>query len=231
MVYSDIDADGYINDVNAYSASTATPSNGQYVVSTLYYGGIQGVSGTSWVTVDGNKKLNITKDTKILNIDSAADKDEEIGKQGTALLTAQEIASSGKYYVNAYYIMDEAMGANDEDADLAFIVVDLKGKMDGKNEVKNTTENPAITLATGNAKISAATIDASKLEAGKTYDLVLTTSESTTSAAVDVNVTLTGAVFASDGKSTTQKVTFAQGKNAATVKVIATGSAVTVKGA
>ena len=225
--YSDIDADGYINDVNSY---TATAASGTLDTTHMYYGGIQGVSGTSWVTVDGENKLNITKDTKILNIDSAADKDEEIGKQGTALLTAQEIANSGEYYVNAYYILDEAFGSNDN-ADLAFIVVDLKGKMDGKNEVKKTTENPAVTPVTGTNKISAATINASKLEAGKTYDLVLTTSENTASADVDVNVTLTGAVFASDGKSTTQKVTFAQGKNAATVKVIATGSAVTVKGA
>ena len=226
--YSDIDADGYINDVNSYTATAA--ASGTLDTTHMYYGGIQGVSGTSWVTVDGENKLNITKDTKILNIDSAADKDEEIGKQGTALLTAQEIANSGEYYVNAYYILDETFGSNDN-ADLAFIVVDLKGKMDGKNEVKNTTEDPAVTLVAGTNKISAATIDASKLEAGKTYDLLLTTSENTTSAAVDVNVTLTGAVFASDGKSTTQKVTFAQGKNAATVKVIATGSAVTVKGA
>ena len=220
--YSNIDADGYINDVNSY---TATAASGTLDTTHMYYGGIQGVSGTSWVTVDGENKLNITKDTKILNIDSAADKDEEIGKQGTALLTAQEIADSGKYYVNAYYILDEAFGSNDN-ADLAFIVVDLKGKMDGKNEVSST-----VTKTTDSVKISNATISASKLEAGKTYDLLLTTSENTTSAAVDVNVTLTGAVFASDGKSTTQKVTFAQGKNAATVKVIATGSAVTVKGA
>ena len=225
--YSNIDADGYINDVNSY---TATAASGTLDTTHMYYGGIQGVSGTSWVTVDGENKLNITKDTKILNIDSAADKDEEIGKQGTALLTAQEIADSGEYYVNAYYILDEAFGSNDN-ADLAFIVVDLKGKMDGKNEVKNTTENPAVTPVTGTNKISAATINASKLEAGKTYDLVLTTSENTASADVDVNVTLTGAVFASDGKSTTQKVTFAKGATTATVKVIATGSAVTVKGA
>ena len=220
--YSDIDADGYINDVNAY---TATAASGTLDTTHMYYGGIQGVSGTSWVTVDGENKLNITKDTKILNIDSAADKDEEIGKQGTALLTAQEIANSGEYYVNAYYILDETFGSNDN-ADLAFIVVDLKGKMDGKNEVSST-----VTTTSDSAKISTATISASKLEAGKTYDLVLTTSESTASAAVDVNVTLTGAVFATDGKSTTQKVTFAKGATTATVKVIATGSAVTVKGA
>ena len=225
--YSDIDADGYINDVNPY---TATAASATLDTTHMYYGGIQGVSGTSWVTVDGENKLNITKDTKILNIDSAADKDEEIGKQGTALIAAEEIADSGVYYVNAYYILDEAFGSNDN-ADLAFIVVDLKGKMDGMNEVKNTTEDPAVTLVTGTNKISAATIDASKLESGKTYDLVLTTSESTTSADVDVTVTLTGAVFANDGKSTTQKVTFAKGATTATVKVIATGSAVTVKGA
>ena len=121
--------------------------------------------------------------------------------------------------------IDETFGSNDN-ADLAFIVFDVKGKMDGKNEASST-----VTKASDSAKIASATISASKLEAGKTYDLVLTTSENTTSADVDVNVTLTGAVFASDGKSTTQKVTFAKGATTATVKVIATGSAVTVKGA
>ena len=184
--YSNIDADGYINDVNPYSANTATPSDGQYKVSTLYYGGIQGFNGSSWITVDGKKKLNITKDTKILNIDSAADKDEEIGKQGTALLTAEEIANSGKYYVNAYYIMDEAMADSDEDADLAFIVVDLKGKMQSKNKVATT-----VSAVTGDTKIDTATISPSVLEAGKTYTLSLTAKTGVTG---NVKVTLTGAV-------------------------------------
>ena len=226
--YSTIDEDGYINDVQTYTGDnfTAVPSNkSSYSTTKLYYAGVQGVNGTSWVTVDGENKLNITKDTKILNIDSAADDELSIGKKGDALFTAEEIADSGVYYVNAYFVMDETFGSNDN-ADLAFIVFDVKGKMDGKNEVSST-----VTTTSDSAKISTATISASKLEAGKTYDLVLTTSESTASAAVDVNVTLTGAVFATDGKSTTQKVTFAKGATTATVKVIATGSAVTVKGA
>ena len=216
--YSNINADGYINDVNPYSANTATPSNGQYAVSTLYYGGIQGVNGTSWITVDGDKKLNITKDTKILNIDSAADKDEEIGKQGTALLTAQEIASSGKYYVNAYYIMDEAMGANDEDADLAFIVVDLKGKMDGKNETStiNTTIANCTNVSLTNTDNTAVT----KLEAGKSYKLTFTPNAT---AAAKTKITLSGAVFADTSKA--EKAVTLTANSAVTYTVIATSGA------
>lgn len=219
--YSDIDADGYINDVNAY---TATVASGTLDTTHMYYGGIQGVSGTSWVTVDGENKLNITKDTKILNIDSAADKDEEIGKQGTALLTAQEIANSGEYYVNAYYILDEAFGSNDN-ADLAFIVVDLKGKMDGKNEVSNSTITPTGTgVASATVKATnGATV--SSLEAGKTYNLELTSS----TASAKLNITLGGAVFADTNKNA-QEVQFKADKTA-TVQIIATGTTVTVKGA
>ena len=219
--YSNIDADGYINDVNPY---TATAASGTLDTTHMYYGGIQGVSGTSWVTVDGENKLNITKDTKILNIDSAADKDEEIGKQGTALLTAQEIANSGKYYVNAYYILDEAFGSNDN-ADLAFIVVDLKGKMDGKNEVSNSTITPTGTgVASATVKATnGATV--SSLEAGKTYNLELTSS----TASAKLNITLGGAVFADTNKNA-QEVQFKADKTA-TVQIIATGTTVTVKGA
>ena len=98
--------------------------------------------------------------------------------------------------------------------------------MDGMNEVKNTTEDPAVTPVAGTNKISATTIDASKLEAGKTYTLNLTT---TAAAGSKVMVTLTGAVFADSGKYV-KDVQFADGKQTATVQVMALGSAVTVKG-
>ena len=210
--YSNIDADGYINDVNPY---TATAASGTLDTTHMYYGGIQGVSGTSWVTVDGENKLNITKDTKILNIDSAADKDEEIGKQGTALLTAQEIASSGEYYVNAYYILDETFGSNDN-ADLAFIVVDLKGKMDGKNDHSYTA--PTATGYTLNVTATnGSSID--KLENGKSYTLSVVA----TTAQTGKTVTLTGAVF-EDGK-TVAKSAQALGTTATTYTVIITDAA------
>ena len=210
--YSNIDADGYINDVNPY---TATAASGTLDTTHMYYGGIQGVSGTSWVTVDGENKLNITKDTKILNIDSAADKDEEIGKQGTALLTAQEIADSGKYYVNAYYILDETFGSNDN-ADLAFIVVDLKGKMDGKNDHSYTA--PTATGYTLNVTATnGSSID--KLENGKSYTLSVVA----TTAQTGKTVTLTGAVF-EDGK-TVAKSAQALGTTATTYTVIITDAA------
>ena len=209
--YSNIDADGYINDVNSY---TATAASGTLDTTRMYYGGIQGVSGTSWVTVDGENKLNITKDTKILNIDSAADKDEEIGKQGTALLTAQEIADSGKYYVNAYYILDEAFGSNDN-ADLAFIVVDLKGKMDGKNET--STINTTIAGCTNVSLTNTDNTVATKLEAGKSYKLTFTPT------AAKTKITLSGAVFADTSKA--EKAVTLTANSAVTYTVIATSGA------
>ena len=217
--YSTIDEDGYINDVQTYTGSNfaATPATkAGYVTTKLYYAGVQGVNGDSWVTVDGVNKLNITKDTKILNVDSDADDDDQIGKSGSALFAAEEIADSGVYYTNAYFVMDEQFGSNDN-ADLAFIVFDVKGKMKGMNE-----DSTAIAKS---GTVTGATCTADTFEAGKSYDLVLTAATSS-----EQNVTLTGAVFAADGKSTTQKVTFdATGK--ATVKVIALGTAITVTGA
>ena len=212
--YSNIDADGYINDVNPY---TATAASGTLDTTHMYYGGIQGVSGTSWVTVDGENKLNITKDTKILNIDSAADKDEEIGKQGTALLTAQEIANSGKYYVNAYYILDEAFGSNDN-ADLAFIVVDLKGKMDGMNET--STINTTIANCTNVSLTNTDNTTATKLEAGKSYKLTFTPDAT---AAAKTKITLSGAVFADTSKA--EKAVTLTANSAVTYTVIATSGA------
>ena len=54
--YSTIDEDGYINDVQTYTGSNfaATPATkAGYVTTKLYYAGVQGVNGDSWVTVDG----------------------------------------------------------------------------------------------------------------------------------------------------------------------------------
>ena len=221
--YSTIDEDGYINDVQTYTGSNfaATPATkAGYVTTKLYYAGVQGVNGDSWVTVDGVNKLNITKDTKILNVDSDADDDDQIGKSGSALFAAEEIADSGVYYTNAYFVMDEQFGSNDN-ADLAFIVFDVKGKMKGMNEAATS-----VSQAAGSAKLTAATISDSKLEAGKSYDLVLTTSEA---AGSTVKVTLTGAVFA-DSSEYAQNVKFPVDAQTVTVKVIALGTAVTVKG-
>ena len=224
--YSNIDADGYITDVNKYAAdsASATPAKGtDYAANTLYMGGIQGINGTSWITMDGTNKLNITKDTKILNIDSNADNDNEIGKAGTALVEAEEIASSGQYYINAFYIMDESLDVSATDkADVALVIVDLKGKMQSKNKVAT-----AVSAVTGDTKIDTAAISPSVLEAGKTYTLSLTAKAGVTG---NVKVTLTGAVF-EDGKADSATVKFDEtGK--ASVNIIPTGSAtITVAGA
>ena len=227
--YSSIDEDGYINDVQTYQASDDVDASGNpnfaaapatkadYVTTKLYYAGVQGVNGDSWVTVDGTNKLNITKDTKILNVDSDADKDKEIGKSGTALFEAEEIAESGKYYVNAYFVMDETFGSND-DADLAFIVFDVKGKMKGMNEAASVTTTKA---GTG---LDSVALSASKVEFGKTYELTIVASS-----AAKLDITLTGAAFADTGK-TEQTIDFTT-NTTQTVKVVAASGAITVKGA
>ena len=147
------------------------------------------------MTVDGENKLNITKDTKILNIDSAADDDLSIGKKGDALFTAEEIADSGVYYVNAYFVMDETFGTNDN-ADLAFIVFDVRGKMDGKNET--STINTTIANCTNVSLTNTDNTTATKLEAGKSYKLTFTPDAT---AAAKTKITLSGAVFADTSKA------------------------------
>ena len=89
--------------------------------------------------------------------------------------------------------------------------------MDGQNE---SSKSIAVS-----GTVSGATCTEKTFEAGKTYDLVLTGTASS-----DVTVSLTGAVFAADGKTASQKVTF-NDKGNATIKVIALGSDITVKGA
>ena len=209
--YSTIDEDGYINDVNPYTA-TATVSAGSESLTALYYAGVQGVNGDSWVTVDGANKLKITKDTKILNIDSSADNDEDIGKKGTALFEADEIADSGEYYINAFFIMDEKYDAKGE-ADLAFIVFDVKGKMDGYDKLTKNT-------VSASSPLTAASLDVASnatLEAGKTYKLTLKTADTS---ATEYDVTLAGAVFADTSKAT-QVVKLSTTET--TVNIIATG--------
>ena len=90
--------------------------------------------------------------------------------------------------------------------------------MDGQNESSKT-------IAVSGA-VTGATCTEKTFEAGKTYDLVLTSSTKS----ADVTVSLTGAVFAADGKTASQKVAF-DDKGNATIKVIALGSDITVKGA
>ena len=218
--YSTIDEDGYINDVQTYTGDnfTAVPSNkSSYSTTKLYYAGVQGVNGTSWVTVDGENKLNITKDTKILNIDSAADDELSIGKKGDALFTAEEIADSGVYYVNAYFVMDETFGTNDN-ADLAFIVFDVKGKMDGMNET--STINTTIAGCTNVSLTNTDNTVATKLEAGKSYKLTFTPNAT---AATKTKITLTGAVFADTSKA--EKTVTLTANSAVTYTVIATSGA------
>ena len=215
--YSTIDEDGYINDVQTYTGDnfTAVPSNkSSYSTTKLYYAGVQGVNGTSWVTVDGENKLNITKDTKILNIDSAADDELSIGKKGDALFTAEEIADSGVYYVNAYFVMDETFGTNDN-ADLAFIVFDVKGKMDGMNET--STINTTIAGCTNVSLTNTDNTVATKLEAGKSYKLTFTPT------AAKTKITLSGAVFADTSKA--EKAVTLPANSAVTYTVIATSGA------
>ena len=154
--YSTIDEDNVISDVTLYGTANYT------------YAAIRGVNDdASEVTFDGSTIRNITSDTKIILINSEGDDDyDQIGVPGDTISkdnVADEIGSTGVYVINAKYIAD---GTDEDDADLAVLVVDV---------VNNKMAGAPINVATP----SAANVNAA-LEAAKAGDTVTVASAITT---------------------------------------------------
>ena len=130
--YSEIDADGYINDVKVYGTiKDAKDASGSLNTTDLYRGGNEAnVSG--YIAIDG-AQFNVTADTTVLMVDSKADSDKAIGLNytyGDKLPQGSKYKDGGvdKYLVNAFWIMDEA-GSDDKDIDV--LVIDSTGAFDG----------------------------------------------------------------------------------------------------
>ena len=130
--YSEIDADGYINDVKVYGTiKDAKDASGSLNTTDLYRGGNEAnVSG--YIAIDG-AQFNVTADTTVLMVDSKADSDKAIGLNytyGDKLPQGSKYKDGGvdKYLVNAFWIMDEA---GSDDKDIAVLVIDSTGAFDG----------------------------------------------------------------------------------------------------
>ena len=130
--YSEIDADGYINDVKVYGTiDDAKDASGALKTTEMYRGGNEAnVSG--YIAING-AQFNVTADTTVLLVDSKADTDSSIGLKytyGDKLPQASKYKDAGvdKYLVNAFWIMDEA---GSDDKDIAVLVIDSTGAFDG----------------------------------------------------------------------------------------------------
>ena len=130
--YSEIDADGYINDVKVYGTiDDAKDASGELKTTEMYRGGNEAnVSG--YIAING-AQFNVTADTTVLLVDSKADTDSSIGLKytyGDKLPQASKYKDAGvdKYLVNAFWIMDEA---GSDDKDIAVLVIDSTGAFDG----------------------------------------------------------------------------------------------------
>ena len=142
--YSAINSDNIISDVSEVAKIADVDTSKQTAVKgktsfdndgTVYYGGNQSTD-TKFISVD-NKKFNVTADTAVLFVDSAADEDDQIGVDfvyGTSAMAKAEkyIDSNNKtaYSSNVMFQVDE--NGND-DVDLKVLVVDTTGAFDGKS--------------------------------------------------------------------------------------------------
>ena len=168
--YSEIDADGYINDVKVYGTiDDAKDASGELKTTEMYRGGNEAnVSG--YIAING-AQFNVTADTTVLLVDSKADTDSSIGLKytyGDKLPQASKYKDAGvdKYLVNAFWIMDEA---GSDDKDIAVLVIDSTGAFDGF-ELDDVQAPKASATADSANKKSATYNDA---EVTLKYDLAL----------------------------------------------------------
>ena len=201
-----------IDDVTKYQATDTANSTtaSQYSV-----GAIQGVNSKGdEITVDGTNTFKITSDTKIFFIDSDAEnnKDDYKGVASDATKVdstyeADEIGDTGMYYYNCAYILDTGLNS-DGKADLSVLVIDVKNRM------ANTAETAKKVTTLTNVT---ATIDGTKVEAGKTMldkgQIMLV------KASKDGDITLAGAKFSDSATATTKTV-----KSGEVVEVYADGT-------
>ena len=165
-----------IKDVTRYSLAVAG--------TTLQVGGVSG-STNDKVTIDGAHEYDLTKDTVILNVNSAEDT-KDIGLTGTELFEADDykVGSDTKYVPNALYLLDGD--------DIEAIVVDA-------NVIKNTYAAKVASIATG------VTVEDRNGDAVEADDYVVANEVLTikNDGAADVTLALTNAVAADGTTSVT----------------------------
>ena len=142
--YSAINSDNVISDVSEVAKIADVDTSKQTAVKgaasfgndgTVYYGGNQSTD-TKFISVD-NKKFNVTADTAVLFVDSAADEDDQIGVDfvyGTsAMAKAEKYIDSNDQTAYSSNVMFQVDENGNDDVDLKVLVVDTTGAFDGKS--------------------------------------------------------------------------------------------------
>lgn len=144
--YSSIDSDNVIHDVSSIanikdvdtSKLTAVKNHsGDFTTgdNDVYYGGNESTD-KKYISVD-DKKFNVTADTAVLFVDSAADEDDQIGVDfvyGTsAMAKAEKYIDSNDQTAYSSNVMFQVDEKGNDDVDLKVLVVDTTGAFDGKN--------------------------------------------------------------------------------------------------
>ena len=166
--YSAINSDNIISDVSEVakiadvdtSKQTAVTKNTSFTNdSTVYYGGNQSTD-TKFISV-ANKKLNVTADTAVLFVDSAADEDDQIGVDfvyGTsAMAKAEKYIDSNNQTAYSSNVMFQVDENGNDDVDLKVLVVDTTGAFDGKGH--ETGDNSSSTQEKGDYNTTFATVN------------------------------------------------------------------------
>ena len=142
--YSAINSDNVISDVSEVAKIADVDTSKQTAVKgtasfgndgTVYYGGNQSTD-TKFISVN-NKKFNVTADTAVLFVDSAADEDKQIGVDfvyGTSeMAKAEKYIDSNDQTAYSSNVMFQVDENGNDDVDLKVLVVDTTGAFDGKS--------------------------------------------------------------------------------------------------
>lgn len=143
-----------------------------------YIGGNESTD-TKYITVN-DRKFKITADTVVLRVDSDADEDADIGQAytyGTTTMTKAQKKSSNPdvYTENVMFVMNEKTDANDDNTEIAVLVIDSTGAFKGHKiaDTNNNTNNSTKDSETSGIKVTTEVVN--HLKAGsKTETLTMT---------------------------------------------------------
>ena len=169
--YSTIDSNNVISDVQPFGtvdAETTTDLRGDTDLTEadgMYRGGNEADDADDMIVING-KQLNVTSDTHVLVVDSAADKEENIGiVWDKATLPQGKEGPVDIFAINAFFSIDSADDA--DTADLKVLVIDTTGVFSAFDEGNNapvggpvagdyTTKYAAVNVADKNVVTGAA---------------------------------------------------------------------------
>ncbi|HIY07251.1 MAG TPA: S-layer homology domain-containing protein [Candidatus Evtepia faecigallinarum] len=169
--YSTIDSNNVISDVQPFGtvdADTTTDLDDTNLTEAdgMYRGGNEADDADDMIVING-KQLNVTSDTHVLVVDSAADDEEDIGiVWDKATLPQGKEGPANVFAINAFFSIDSADDA--DTADLKVLVIDTTGVFSAFDEAADdedeggavegdyTTKYAAVNVADKNVVTAAA---------------------------------------------------------------------------